>query len=128
MSFILSNTLGLVSAKYRNLSEWIVVYRAIVNSGDRCQKTKENRNRHIDDIDCALGEHTLSAIRPCDISQYVNSESKIHPQKAKRLLVELRCMFNAAMENGWIDINPIMAALYLKERNLKNNELKVLEI
>jgi len=86
-----------LSAKYRNLSEWIVVYRAIVNSGDRCQKTKENRNRHIDDIDCALGEHTLSAIRPCDISQYVNSESKIHPQKAKRLLVELRC-------NGeWLD-------------------------
>ena len=119
MSFILSNTLGLVSPKYRNLSEWIAVYKAIVNTGDRCQKTKENRNRHIDDINCALGAHTLSTIRPCDISQYVNSESKIHPQKAKRLLVELRCMFNAAMENGWIDINPAISIRTVKAPTLR---------
>ena len=30
MSFLISNTLGLVSNKYRNLDEWLAIYRELV--------------------------------------------------------------------------------------------------
>ena len=118
MSFLISNTLGLVSKKYCNLDEWLVIHRELVLGGSISKKTKENRERHIKDISRAIGDLTLASIRPCDISRLINSVANEHPAKAKRLLIELRCIFNSALENGWIDTNAVrtVRAPTLRER------------
>ena len=42
-----------------------------------------------------------------------------HPAKAKRLLIELRCIFNSALENGWIDTNPANAVRTIRAPTLR---------
>ena len=55
MSFLVSKTLDLVSSKYRNLDDWIITYKELVDGSDICKKTRENRHRHINLISRALG-------------------------------------------------------------------------
>ena len=114
MSFLVSKTLGLVSSKYRNLDDWIITYKELVDGSDICKKTRENRHRHINLISRALGGLTISAIKPCDLAKFISAEAKTRPQTAKRLLIELRCMMNSALENGWIDVNPAIAVRIVK--------------
>ena len=64
MSFLISNTLGLVSNKYRNLDEWLAIHSELVLGSNISKKTKENRERHIKDISRAIGGLTLVSIRP----------------------------------------------------------------
>ena len=66
MSFLISNTLGLVSNKYRNL-EWLAIHRELVLGSNISKKTKENRERHIKDISRAIGGLTLASIRPEEV-------------------------------------------------------------
>jgi len=107
MGFI-SATLGRFSPRHRTLDQWTPIYAQLVAAQDICDKTRANRRSYIRRITEALGTRTIGAIRPHEIATLIATISSDHPQLAVRVLVEARTLFNAALENGWVDANPAM--------------------
>lgn len=105
---ILASTLGRVSPKYRTLGQWADTYRLIIDARPISYKTKNNRRSSLAHILKALGDRTISSIRPHEVAGMVMSINADRPQTAKRVLIEARDMFNEAMSYGWIDRNPAL--------------------
>lgn len=117
---LLAETIGRVSPKYRTLDQWAVIYRQIVESRPICEKTKSNRRSSLAHLLAALGDRTISAVRPHEVAAMVRQLHSLHQQSAKRLLIEAKDMFNEAMNYGWIDRNPaasVKAPLVKVQRN-----------
>lgn len=121
MSF-LSKTLGKISAKYRTLSDWAVIYRQIVTSKPITKKTVLNRDYHHKRILAHLGDREIGLIRPHDIAGLISRVYETHPHTAKRMLIEARDMFQEAVDYGWIDRNP---AASLKQVKVKVARLRL---
>lgn len=121
MSF-LSKTLGKISAKYRTLSDWAVIYSQIVTSKPITKKTISNREHHHKRILAHLGGQEIGLIRPHDIAGVISRVYETHPHTAKRMLIEVRDMFQQAVDYGWIDRNP---AASLKPLKVKVSRLRL---
>lgn len=115
---ILAATLGRFIPRYRTVSQWVVVYRKIVEGQSITSKTQANRLCHIRRLVSAFGERAIGSIRPYEIFAVISALGAVHPVAALRTLIEARMMFGEALLNGWIDINP--AAV------LKNPRIKVM--
>lgn len=102
----LSNTIGRVVPRYRTLGEWAGTYRKIIDAKPISLKTKANRKSSLTHILASLGNRIVSRIKPHEIASLVLDTHAEHPQKAKRVLIEVRDLFNEAMNYGWIDRNP----------------------
>lgn len=105
-SAILSATIGRFSPRYRTLGQWAVTYRAIIDARQISDKTRANRRSALAHLVGALGERTISAIRPHEIAGIVQQIGRLRPQSAKRVLFEARDLFNEAVNYGWLDRNP----------------------
>lgn len=95
--------------RFRTLEQWSEIYVPLVDARPITQKTRLNRQAHIRRIIGALGQRRIGAIRPHEISSLIISVHKTYPVAAKRTLVEIRCMLDEAIANGWIDSNPAKA-------------------
>ena len=103
---LLASTVGRVSPKYRTINEWSLTYRKIIAAKPISDKTKANRNSSLSHILASFGHRTISGVKPHEIAAMVLETHAVHPQKAKRVLIETRDVFNEAMNYGWIDRNP----------------------
>lgn len=106
---LLASTVGRVAPKYRTLKEWAVTYRKIVDAKPISEKTKANRKSSLAHIIDTLGDRIVSGIKPHEIAAMVLETHAEHPQKAKRILIEVRDLFNEAMIYGWLDRNPAIS-------------------
>lgn len=113
---LLASTIGRLSPKYRTLGQWAETYRQIIDSRPISDKTKANRRSALAPLVAALGERTISAIRPHEVAELVRRLHAAHPQAAKRSLIEARDLFNEALLYGWIDRNPAAAVKQLAVR------------
>ena len=106
---ILSTTVGRFIPRFRTLKQWSEIYVPLVDAKPITQKTRLNRQAHIRRIIGVLGQRRIGAIRPHEISNLIVGVHKTYPVAAKRTLVEIRCMLDEAIANGWIDSNPAKA-------------------
>jgi integrase len=106
---LLASTIGRVAPRYRTVNEWAVTYRKIIAAKSIADKTKSNRTSSLAHILANLGERIVSDVKPHEISELILETHANHPQKAKRILIEVRDMFNEAMAYGWIDRNPAIS-------------------
>jgi len=106
LSKIVSKTIGVVSPKYRTLSQWAVIYNNIIQTKTISAKTKDNRKNYLSKILVVFGDTAISKIRSCDISIFIAEIQKTHPQLARRVLVELQCLFEQALLARWIEEDP----------------------
>lgn len=106
---LLSSTLGRFVPRFRTLGEWIPLYIQIINARQITVKTLANRHAHIRRIVDALGSRRIGSIRPHEIGALITAVHEVHPVAAKRTLVEARCMFDEALANGWVLVNPARA-------------------
>lgn len=106
---LLSVTVGRFIPRFRTLEQWVSVYIPIINARQITAKTLANRHAHIRRIIGALGHRRIGSIRPHEISAMITSVQAVHPVAAKRTLVEVRCMFDEALANGWVTSNPARA-------------------
>lgn len=127
---ILSKAFGRFVPSFRTLGQWIDVYAPIVDARPITEKTKLNRRAHIARIRAALGESRIGAIRPHEVSALVIAVQKSHPVAAQRMLVEIRCMFDEAVANGWLNSNPAKAVrmprVRVRRRRLALNEWRLI--
>lgn len=105
----LALTLGKVIPKYRTVADWVKIYEDILSTEGLCEKTLSNRKNHIKKILTEFGEESIGSLKPHVIAQFITSLAKTYPVTAKRTLIEIRCMLNHALLNGWISVNPAMA-------------------
>lgn len=105
-STILASTIGRVSPKYRTLSQWCETYRLIIAARPISPKTLANRRSALRHLVGAMGDRTISSIRPHEVAATVQQLAGQYPQAAKRVLFEARDVFNEAVNYGWIDRNP----------------------
>lgn len=106
---LLASTIGRVKPCYRTVNEWAVTYRKIIAAKPISDKTKANRRSSLTHILASLGDRIVSDVKPHEISELILKTHAAHPQKAKRVLIEVRDMFNEAMAYGWIDRNPAIS-------------------
>lgn len=107
---LLSATIGRAVARYRTLGEWAEIYRKIIDGKPVEEKTKANRCCSLAHVLQGLGdERVISSIKPHEISGYVMSVAKEHPQLAKRILIEAKDFFAEAVNYAWIDRSPAHA-------------------
>lgn len=106
---LLANTIGRVLPKYRTFNDWLVVYRKVISSKPISAKTKANRASSLAHIVGYIGDKSISAVKPHEIAAMVLETHATHPQKAKRILIEVRDAFNEALNYGWIDRNPALS-------------------
>lgn len=107
LSVVLSLTAGRVLPRYRTLGQWAEIYRKIIDGKPIERKTKENRLCSLGHILDGLGEHTtISAIRPHDVSGFIQRVNKTHPALSKRLLIESKDCFNESVNYGWLPRSP----------------------
>lgn len=69
--------------------------------------TKANRKSILAHILGSLGDRIISSVKPHEIVALIIETHSTHPQKSKRILFEIRDLFNEAMSYGWIDRNPL---------------------
>ena len=106
-TFAFSHTFGAVFPRFRTLGQWSGVYCKIIEGLPVTEKTKANRRASLERVLAGLGAgRIISAIRPHDISAFINSVYKTQPPLSKRLLIEAKAVFNAALNYGWLDRNP----------------------
>lgn len=113
---ILSATLGRFVPRFRTLAEWAETYDKIVAAQDITPKTLSNRRCHIRRIVEQLGSRSVGQIKPHEIGQIIAALHAEHPVAAKRTLIEMRCMFNQAVVNGWTTSNPASVVRMPKSR------------
>lgn len=107
VSFIFSRIVGAALPRYRTLGQWAGVYTQIVEGLPVTEKTKKNRRASLARLLDGLGAaRIISSIRPHHIAAFINSVYKSHPPLSKRLLIEAKAVFNAALNYGWLDRNP----------------------
>lgn len=106
-SLLFSKVVGAVLPRYRTLGQWSEVYCQIVDGLPVTEKTKANRRCSLAHVLRGLGEdRIISAIRPHDVSAFIGRVHKNHPPLAKRVLIESKAVFSAALDYGWLDRNP----------------------
>lgn len=103
---LLASTIGRIAPRYRTINEWSGTYRKIIAAKPISAKTKANRKSSLTHILGSLGGRIISDVKPHEIAELVLETHASHPHKAKRVLIEVRDMFNEAMNYGWIDRNP----------------------
>lgn len=106
---LLASTIGRVAPRYRTVNEWAVTYRKIIDAKPISCKTKANRKSSLMHILASLGGRIVSGVKPHEVAAMVLATHSEHPQKAKRVLIEVRDLFNEAMNYGWIDRNPAIS-------------------
>lgn len=106
-AWLLANTIGRVSPKHRTLNKWAVTYRKVVAAKPISDKTKANRKSILAHILGSLGDRIISSVKPHEIVALIIETHSTHPKKSKRILIEIRDLFNEAMSYGWIDRNPL---------------------
>lgn len=106
---ILSYVLGRFAPKYRTVGEWAAIYRKLIDARPIGQKTKANRHGALNHVLSYLGERTVGAVRPHEVSAMILDIAKTHPQTAKRVLHEVADLFNECLNYGWIDRNPAIS-------------------
>lgn len=116
MSRILAATLGRITPRFRTFSQWMPIYEEIIKSRNLTEKTLSNRRNRWRYLIDALGNRTLSSIRPHEIAELTRKLQEDHPHTAHRVLIEARSVFYEALANGWTDTNP---ALPLKHTAVK---------
>lgn len=106
---LLSVTVGRFLPRFRTLSQWIEIYSATIEAKEISTKTRLNRKAHIRRISEGLGAKGIGSIRPTDVGHFIGQIHKVHPVAAKRVLIEIRGIFDEAISNGWVDDNPAKA-------------------
>lgn len=109
MSRFLAATLGRISPRYRTFRQWIALYQEILESRGLNPKTLANRHNNIRYLIDALGDETISAVRPHEIARITRSLFAEHPYTAHRVLTEAREVFSEAVAYGWTYTNPATA-------------------
>lgn len=104
---LLASTIGQVSPRYRTINEWADTYRKIIDARPISFKTKANRKSSLAHILGSLGDRIISSVKLHEIAALIIETHSTHPQKSKRILIEIRDLFNEAMSYGWIDRNPL---------------------
>jgi len=123
LTFAVSRTVGVVLPKYRTLGQWSKVYNQVIDGLPVTSKTKENRRCSLGHVLRGLGPNRIiSGIRPHDVSAFVLGVHKDHPPLAKRVLIETKSIFNAALDYGWLDRNPA-AQVRAQPVTVKRNRL-----
>jgi len=107
MSNFLASTLGLVSPKYRTLSQWADVYFEMLQSQGLHKKTLINRRSYIRRILEYFGGESLVKIKAYAVLQMLDQVRQTQPFTAKRMFFELRKMLNEAIKYDWLDKNPL---------------------
>lgn len=103
---LLSKTLGRVIPRYRTFSDWVTVYRQIIDARPIQPKTLQNRNASLRRLIDEFGPRTISAIRPHEVAQLLRRLHGQYPHLARRVLIEARDCFGEAVAYGWINTNP----------------------
>jgi integrase len=102
-------TLGRIAPRFKTVDQWAVIYRKLVDGRPISSKTKANRRGALSHVLDHLGNRTISAVRPHEVSAMVQGIAATHPQTAKRVLHEVADLFNECMNYGWIDRNPAVS-------------------
>lgn len=87
MSNFLANTLGLVSPKYRTLSQWADVYFEMLQSQGLHKKTLINRRSYIRRILEYFGGESLVKIKAYAVLQMLDQVRQTQPFTAKRMFL-----------------------------------------
>ncbi len=111
MSRLLAATLGRLAPKYKTFSQWVDVYSDITQAKGLNEKTHANRRVLLRHLAAAIGDRTISSIRPQEIAMCMRDLRKTHPNTAKRALAEARAVFATAVEYGWTDTNPALPVM-----------------
>ena len=85
------------------MADWLPTYRQIIKDRGYNPQTLKNRGSALKFIEVSLGQRTLSAIKPHEITTLLKTCS---PHKACRVLGELRDVFTEAIANDEADGNP----------------------
>lgn len=109
MSRFLAATLGRFSPRYRTFDQWTKLYWEILESRGLDPKTLANRRNNLRYLTTALGERTISSIRPHEIARITRSLYEAHPYTARRVLIEARDSFGEAVAYGLTYTNPALA-------------------
>ena len=116
MSRLISATIGRFSPRFRTLSGWLVIYDEILTTRPFSKKTLGNRRNSVRYLRDALGEETVSSIKPHQVAQPVRRVHAEHPNTARRILIEARDCFAEAVAYGWADTNPAVAVRHMPNR------------
>lgn len=110
---ILAKTLGHFSPKFKTFNQWADKYEDILSSKDISKKTIDNHKSALKHLRRAVGEESISRIRPYQIAQAARELHQTYPHSAQRMLSEAKACFAEAVVMGWTDTNPAMAVKQL---------------
>lgn len=106
MSRIIAATLGRISPKFRTFDAFLPIYRQSLAARGLAEKTMQNHDVALRQLNAAIGRHVISRIRPHEIATATREMHMRHPHAAQRLLAEARAVFAEAVALGWSDKNP----------------------
>ena len=83
------------------------------------ERTQEDKRRHVEQISSAIGDLSVSAVRPADIQAYVFKRAIRSPHQAKQELSTISQAFRWGRRFGLVDRNPAtdIAAPRIKNRD-----------
>ena len=88
------------------LGEWLDIYSELLRRRDIQAKTLDNRLNYIRKIRAEFGNTRIQDVSARSLAIWLETVGKVHPFLAKKLYVELKAIFRAAMVYGWIARNP----------------------
>jgi len=98
--------LGRIAPRWRTLREWAAVYEQIIAARPLVMRTLSGRRNYVKYIVDALGDRSMRDIRPHHIALLVRDIYSRYPQTARRVLMEMRDMFDESINYGWLHRNP----------------------
>lgn len=109
ISNVLSKTVGKILPRYKTFSEFCVLYKEILTTKQVTEKTMKNRLNYLQFLEETFGKRTLCSIKPFELQRAIHNLAKVHQSKGKRVMIEIKCLFNEALNEGWIDVNPTVS-------------------
>ena len=116
MARIVVASSGQSTTPARTFADWLVVYDEILTTRPFSAKTLGNRRNSLRYLKQELGGQSVADIKPHQVAQLVRRVHAVHPNTARRILIEARDCFAEAVAYGWANTNPAMAVRHMPNR------------
>ena len=110
---LLTRVLGRIAPQLRTVSDWVAVYQQILGTLPGCAHTLAHRRNYVKAINGEFGQRAIASVRPHEIAAFIRQIHATRPFQARRVLIEARSIFDAAISYGWVDSNPATAVKQL---------------
>lgn len=102
----LTKALGRIAPQFRTVDDWIPIWLHLIEQQPITPKTILNRRAIASRFAHRFNGRRISCVRPSEISAFIRDLRNVSDSYANRALHEVRALFTAAIDEGWIDSNP----------------------